>query len=151
MRYLLLCIVLTGCLQQAPLHAQRAPGSTGIGVQAGQPGGFTVKTYGISPWAGVISLGTNFRDQTVFHGHLLRERALPESPLWIFWGPSLFAGLRSLDARSRVVAGAGMRVGLNYYTERIEVYLHASPRTEALPALAIRIGGSVGLRYYLRF
>jgi len=150
MRYLL-CTLLLGGLLLYPLHAQRAPGSVGVGAQAGQPGGFTVKTYGSAPWAGVVSLDTNFRDQTVFHGHLLRERPLPEAPLWMFWGPSLFMGLRSLDTRSRVVTGAGVRLGLNYYTERIEVYLHASPRAEVLPALDLVIGGSVGLRYYLRF
>lgn len=152
----LLCIVLlvgslVGGVLHAPVYAQRAPGSVGIGAQAGQPGGFTAKTYGRAPWAGVFSLGTNFRDQTVAHVHLLRERPLPESALWVFWGPSLFLGLRSLDTRSRVVTGVGARVGLNFYTERIEVYLHASPRAEGLPAPDVRIGGSVGLRYYLRF
>mgnify|MGYP006275112277 FL=1 len=155
MRYLLCILLAAGGLASgvlhAPLHAQRAPGSIGGGAQAGQPGGFTVKTYGPEPWAGVFSLGTNFRDQTVAHVHLLRERDLPESALWMFWGPSLFLGLRSLDTRSRVVAGAGARIGLNFYTERIEVYLHASPRAEGLPAPDVRIGGSVGLRYYLRF
>jgi hypothetical protein len=155
MRYLLCILLVAGGLVSGvlvtSLHAQRAPGSIGVGTQAGQPGGFTVKTYGRAPWAGVFSLGTNFRDQTVAHVHLLRERDLPESALWVFWGPSLFLGLRSLDTRSRVVAGAGARVGLNFYTERIEVYLHASPRAEGLPAPDIRIGGSVGLRYYLRF
>lgn len=155
MRYLICIVLVAGGLVSgvlhAPLHAQRAPGSIGVGAQAGQPGGFTVKTYGAEPWAGVFSLGTNLRDQTVAHVHLLRERPLPESSLWMFWGPSLFLGLRSLDARSRVVTGAGARIGLNYYTERIEVYLHASPRAEALPELDLVIGGSVGLRYYLRF
>ncbi|MGM0706371.1 MAG: hypothetical protein ACQETP_10665 [Bacteroidota bacterium] len=80
----LLCIVLlvgslVGGVLHAPVYAQRAPGSVGIGAQAGQPGGFTAKTYGRAPWAGVFSLGTNFRDQTVAHAHLLREHPLPES------------------------------------------------------------------------
>lgn len=154
MRYVL-CLLLVGGLLLAlgppALWAQRAPGAVGIGGQAGQPGGFTVKTYRATPWASVFSFGTNFRDQTVVHAHLLRERPLPESPLWAFVGPSLSIGLRSLDARTHIVAGAGARAGVNFYTERIEVYLHASPRVEALPMLDLRMGGSVGLRYYLRF
>ncbi|MES3629395.1 MAG: hypothetical protein PPP56_04435 [Longimonas sp.] len=153
MRIFLMTLLLGSSLAflAAPLLAQRAPGAIGIGAQAGQPGGFTAKTYVPGLWAGVLSLDTNFRDQTVFHGHLLRERPLPEAPLWWFIGPSAFAGLRDLDARSRVVTGLGARVGLNFYTERIEIYLHASPRIEALPSLQPVLGGSVGLRYYIRF
>ncbi len=143
-------LLIGGLLDAAPAEAQRDTGSFGVGGQVGQPGGFTAKVYSARPWAGVLSVGTNFRDQTVLHGHVLQEHPLPESPLWVFAGPSAFLGLRSLDTRSRVVTGAGARVGLNFYRNRFEVYLHASPRFEVLPEVGLQLGTSAGLRYYFK-
>lgn len=153
MRSFLLCLVFVGLLigglvAPLPADAQRTTGAFGVGGQVGKPGGFTAKVYSVRPWAGVLSLDTNFRDQTVVHGHVVQEHPLPESPLWIFAGPSVFMGLRSLDTRSRVVTGAGARVGLNFYRNRFEVYLHTSPRIEMLPEVALQWGTSAGLRYY---
>lgn len=123
----------------------------GLGVQAGRPGGATVKLYRPGPIAydGVIT--TDADDVVTAYVHRLWERPLPDSPLHLYLGPGLTVGTERLGQSPRLHGGTSAEVGLNFYAERFEVFLHVTPTLQFFPNTEARLDGSVGLRYYVRF
>jgi hypothetical protein len=142
-------LVLAGLLAPGAC-AQREPGSWTVGPQVGRPGGLTAKLYRTAPTAydGVATVdGDDFARLSL---HRLRERPLPDSLVHVYYGPGVLVEARRLDASPDVDVGVGGKVGLNFYAERFEVFLHVTPTLRLRPAPVPGLGGSVGLRYDLR-
>lgn len=129
--------------------AQRQVGAFGAGGQAGLPGGATVKLYRDDSVAYDILFNTDLDDRFVLFAHRLWEEPIPQSPLWIYAGPGLVVGAENLSAEPVSVLGVSGLAGLNFYAERFEVFLQVMPRLQVHPSVRPRLGGSVGLRYYL--
>ncbi|WP_233993893.1 RNA polymerase subunit sigma-54 [Salinibacter altiplanensis] len=149
MGFLVLLIATIG--GPTPSVAQRQPGALGTGFQVGRPGGLALKWYRSSPTAydGIIS--TDGEDFIVGRLHRLWERPVPNSPLHLFVGPGLLVGPSRLAQSPRLRLGLSGEVGLNFYAERFEVFLHVTPTLRFLPSTHVTVDGNVGLRYYLRF
>lgn len=130
--------------------AQRTSGTFNLGPQVGQPAGLTVKVYR-SPGTAYSGLFTTDGDDFAsLHLHRLHERPLPDSLVYLYYGPGLFLGGKSLDEDLPVaILGVSAQMGLNFYADRFEVFVHATPKIELRPDLRLGLGGSVGLRYVL--
>lgn len=139
-------------------RAQRSPGNVTTGLQVGSPGGATVKVYrdGHTAYSGLFT--TDGDDFTTLFVHRVQERPLPDSLLHGFIGPGGFVGVRYLPDAPVPEIGISALVGLNFYSERFEVFLNLTPTLRLFPksdgarifTLRPNIGGSVGLRYHLR-
>ncbi|MCS4197679.1 hypothetical protein GGP46_002534 [Salinibacter ruber] len=150
-RALALMLVLALLIATAsPAVAQRQPGALGAGFQVGRPGGLALKWYRSSPVAydGIVS--TDGDDFVVGRVHRLWERPLPDSPLHLFAGPGVVVGPSRLAQSPRLRLGLSGEVGLNFYAERFEVFLHVTPVLRFLPNTQASIDANAGLRYYLR-
>ena len=134
-----------------PALAQRQPGARGAGFQVGRPGGLALKWYRSSPAVYDGILTTDGDDFVVGHVHRLWERPIPDSPLHLFAGPGVMIGPSRLARTPRLRLGLSGEVGLNFYAERFEVFLHVTPVLRFLPNTDVAIDGNAGLRYYLRF
>jgi hypothetical protein len=145
-----LLAILVGLLLPPSALAQRGPGSTGTGVQIGDPGGLTLKWYRSAPIAYDAVISTDGDDFVVAHAHRLWEQPLPESPLHVYVGPGILAGAEKLSAPLQLRLGASAEAGLNFYAERFEVFLHVTPTLQFLPDRDVGVDGIVGLRYYFR-
>lgn len=142
-----LCVLLGVMVSDA--HAQRQVGAFGAGAQAGLPGGASLKLYRSNFVVYGILLNTDLDDRILVYTHRLWERPIPDSPLWIYVGPGLVTGGERLQTDPEVVSGASTLAGLNFYTGRFEVFLEVMPRLRVTPEVTPRLGGSVGLRYYI--
>jgi hypothetical protein len=142
-------LLVLGGLLTTPVLAQRDPGSTTLGVQVGQPGGVTVKVYRSSPIVYDAVVTGDGDDFLRLYLHRLWERPLPEPPMHVYYGPGLLVGGQRTSTTLRPELGLSSIIGLNFYAERFEVFLHASPVLQLHPALDPTLGGSVGLRYDL--
>ena len=142
-----LCVLLGVMVSDA--LAQRQVGAFGAGAQAGLPGGASLKLYRSNFVAYGILINTDLDDCALVYTHRLWERPIPDSPLWIYLGPGLVAGGERLQEDPEVVLGVSTLAGLNFYTDRFEVFLEVTPRLRITPTVTPRLGGSVGLRYYV--
>lgn len=129
--------------------AQRQVGAFGAGAQAGLPGGFSLKLYRRGSVAYDVLGNTDLDDRLVVYTHRVWERPIPNSPLWWYAGPGLLAGAQRLSDVPIGVIGASSIAGFNFYAERFEVFVQVLPRLQVRPEIEPRLGGSVGLRYYL--
>jgi len=149
----LLCVIGVvlglGMLLPASVAAQRESGTVGVGFQVGRPGGLSLKLYRPAPVAYDIVLSTDADDYVTSHLHRLRERSLPDSPLHYYAGPGLIVGFEGLSPFREVRLGLSGEVGLNFYAERFEVFLHVTPTLRFLPDTRVGLDGNVGLRYSL--
>jgi hypothetical protein len=136
-------------LWAGPVLAQRAPGSAGVGLKVGRPGGFTAKLYRPAPIAYDVSVATDGDDYVSLYLHRLWERPLPQSPLHLYIGPGLLLGTTDLPTTPAPALGLSAKSGLNFYADRFEVFLHAQPTLTVTPDVDPALGWSVGLRYYL--
>ncbi|PEN13913.1 RNA polymerase subunit sigma-54 [Longibacter salinarum] len=128
--------------------AQRQIGALGVGGQAGLPGGASVKLYREDSIAYDLLVSTDLDDRAVLYLHRVWEQPIPESPLWIYFGPGLIGGAEQLTTEPAPILGVSSIGGLNFYAEHFEVFLQIIPRFQVQPDVKPRIGGSVGLRYY---
>ena len=145
-----LLIVLT--LLLAPIGneatAQRAKGAFGIGAQAGTPTGLTLKYYARSDM-GLVFLGSWSLDRfLLFSIHTTYEYPIPDSPLRFFIGPGLDIGREGDEDNSDIRYGITVMPGLNFFTEKFEVFLQALPGIKFNKSSEFTLGGSVGLRYF---
>lgn len=132
-------------------RGQRTPGSLGVGLQVGRPGGPAIKWYRPGPIAydGVIT--TDLEDFLVGYVHRVWEPPVPNSPLHLYLGPGLMVGAERLAQSPQLRLGVSAEAGLNFYAERFEVFLHVTPTLRFFPNTGVFLDGNVGLRYYLRF
>lgn len=129
--------------------AQNPAGRVGVGGQLGEPSGITVKLYQRSGFAYEILAAWDLGDFFFLNAHALYERAIPDSPLRYYVGPGILAGVREGNAdESDFVVGISGEVGVNFFVERYEVFLHLTPRLGVIPDTQGDVGGGIGLRYY---
>lgn len=132
-----------------PVQAQREPGSLTVGAQVGRTGGLSLKLYASPPYTYQALLtfdGDDFARMALFR---MWERPLPNSPVHVYYGPGLRLGGRDLTSGPSTVMDVLGAVGLNFYAERFEVFLHVTPTLRLQPDLTPHLGGGVGLRYDL--
>jgi hypothetical protein len=142
-------LVLGGLLPYTiPAHAQREPGSLTVGAQAGRTSGLTIKLYQ-RPNTAYEALLTFDDDFAQFGLFRLRERPVPDSLVHAFYGPGVLVGERELTTGPTPEFAVGAKVGINFYAERFEVFVHVTPATRVYPDLAPAIEGGFGLRYDL--
>jgi len=141
--------LLLAALSAPSASGQRAPGSWTIGPQVGRPGGLTAKHYRASPIAYDALLTVDGDDFVRGAAHRVWERPLPDSLVHVFYGPGLSVTGRELDLDPTYRVGVGGKLGLNFYAERFEVFLHVTPILRFRPRPTLRLGGGVGLRYSL--
>lgn len=133
-----------------PVFAQREPGAAGAGLQVGHPSGLAVKVYQsrVVAYDGIVTTDADQFVATRFHR--LWESPLPDSPLHFYFGPGITVGTERLDQAPRMRFGLSAEAGLNFYSERFEVFLHVTPSFRFFPVTKAFLDGNVGLRYYLR-
>jgi len=144
-----LLVSLLALLLCLPAQAQREPGSLTIGAQVGRTGGLSLKLYASPPHAYQALFtfdGDDFARLSMFR---LWERPLPDSLVYVYYGPGLRLGGRELTSGPSTVVDLLGTVGLNFYAERFEVFLHVTPALRLQPDLTPHLGGGVGLRYDL--
>ncbi|MFB6271277.1 MAG: RNA polymerase subunit sigma-54 [Salinibacter sp.] len=150
--YLLAFVLIVGVSLLLPpsSSAQRQSGDVGVGFQVGRPGGLALKWYrpGTIGYDAIIGIGGD--DFVTASIHRLWERPLPDSPLHYYVGPGLIVGPEGLSQTPPLHLGLSAELGLNFYAERFEVFLHVTPTLRFLPDTRVGIDGNVGLRYYLR-
>lgn len=130
-------------------HSQSPPGSAGIGGQLGEPSGISFKLYQQPGFAYEILGAWDLDDFFFLNGHALYERAIPDSPLRYYLGPGVLLGIREDGTdESDFVVGISGEVGVNFFVERYEVFLHLTPRLGVIPDTEGDVGGGIGLRYY---
>lgn len=142
----------------ADYEQHRPPSRVGLGGQVGDPSGLTLKVYrrqvareGILRAADAYSfLAAWDLDQFFyFNTHAVHEQPLEDSPLNYYIGPGLIVGFRDRTNRDgEFVAGVSGDFGLNFFTERFEVFLGLTPWFRIIPDPGLYLGGGVGLRYY---
>lgn len=134
------------------------PSRVGLGIQVGDPSGISLKVYRRSATRKGI-LGTvdaysflaawNLDSFFYLNAHALKENGLEDSPLNYYIGPGLIAGFRDNSARDNdFVAGISVEGGVNFFTERFEVFLGLTPWFRVIPDPDLYLGGGVGLRFY---
>jgi hypothetical protein len=132
-----------------PVQAQREPGSLTIGAQAGRTSGVTAKLYR-RPTTAYETLLTFDGDGLIQLGVFrVRERPVPDSMVHAYYGPGVLVGERELTTGPTPQFAVGGKVGINFYAERFEVFIHITPATRVHPDLTPIIGGGFGLRYDL--
>ncbi len=133
------------------------PGRVGLGLQVGDPTGFSLKVYrrsstrkGILGTVDAYTMLAAWNLDSFFYldAHALKENGLEDSPLNYFIGPGVIVGVREWRDDTELVAGVSVEGGLNFFTEHFEVYLGLTPWFRFIPDLSLRIGGGVGLRFY---
>lgn len=153
-RQAVILLVLIILLSAVDSLAQDRDKKLGIGGLVGRTNGITMKLYLSSTiqagrftdlTAVDINASWNLGDFFFWNGHLLRERAIPDSPLHYFIGPGFAFGYDS----GRLFWGPSAVLGVYFDRERFEVFMHVAPRLLILPDVHGELGSSVGLRYYL--
>lgn len=127
----------------------RSPGTLGVGLQVGQPGGLGLKWYRPSPIAYTAVLTTDGDDYLHLIVNRLWESPLRNSPLGVYVGPGLLIGATDFQQDGALALGINGTAGLNFYVEPFEVFLQVTPRFHFLPNRRDDLGSSVGLRLYL--
>ncbi|PQJ35524.1 hypothetical protein BSZ35_13735 [Salinibacter sp. 10B] len=145
----LFVLLLLGAAIPLKSHAQREPGSVTIGFEIGHLGGATAKLYRPDGVSYSTLLTTDGDDFAALYLHRLWERPVSDSLVHIYYGPGLYGRGQQLDVTPTVETGVSGQIGLNFYNERFEVFLHATPILRLHPSLTPRLAGSVGLRYDL--
>lgn len=141
------------CALSLPAQAQRAPGAAGLGVQAGEPSGVTVKLYNPDRPSYDFLAAWSFTDDFFFlNAHALFESRLPaediEQPVQWYIGPGAYIGI-SDDEGSETGLGVSGTIGLDILlADHFELYLQATPRFELVRETEPHLGGGLGLRYY---
>ncbi|MFK7845781.1 MAG: hypothetical protein AB8G77_10795 [Rhodothermales bacterium] len=133
-----------------PAQAQigKSTGAIGIGAQAGAPTGLTLKYYARKD-IGVVFLGSwSLERFLLFSMHVTYEYPIPDSPLRFFIGPGLEIGREGDEETSDIRISTTLMPGLNFFTEKFEVFLQALPGVKLIPESKITLGGAVGLRYF---
>lgn len=121
-----------------------------LGVLVGRISGFTLKMkfldveerfHNTTPSVDV-NLTTNFDDNVLWSAHILRELYLQESPLKLFIGPGLTAGV----GRQKAFWGVSGTIGFLFTKGPYEVFLQGMPRLYLMPDMDGRIEAATGIR-----
>lgn len=152
-RTLLAALFIVGlCASPLSAQAQRAPGAAGLGVQAGEPSGITLKLYNPNQPSYDFLAAWSFDDFFFLNVHALFESRLSaenvEQPVQWYIGPGAYIGV-SDDEGSEAGLGVSGTIGLDILlADHFELYLQATPRFELVRETEPNLGGGIGLRYY---
>jgi hypothetical protein len=152
-RLALVALFVAGLLLAAqPAQAQRTSGAAGLGVQAGEPSGITLKVYNANRPSYDFLAAWSFDDFLFLNAHVLFEQPLAienvEQPVQWYIGPGAYVGIYD-DASSEAGLGVSGTIGLDIlFADHFEVYLQATPRFELVRETEPYIGGGLGFRYY---
>jgi hypothetical protein len=140
------------CIGALPAQAQRTSGAAGLGVQAGEPSGLTLKIYNAESPSYDFLAAWSFDNFLFLNAHALFEQPLAvenvEEPVQWFIGPGAYVGIYD-DTGSEAGLGISGTVGLDILlAEQFELYIQATPRFELVRETEPDIGGGIGLRYY---
>jgi hypothetical protein len=135
-----------------PAQAQRAPGAAGLGIQAGEPSGITLKIYNPDRPSYDFLAAWSFDNFFFLNAHVLFEQPLSpedvEQPVQWFIGPGAYIGIDE-DGDSEAGLGVSGTIGLDILlADHFELYIQATPRFELIRETEPDIGGGLGLRYY---
>jgi hypothetical protein len=134
-----------------PCFAQRADGDIGIGFQAGQPTGLSIKIYKANGLSPEILAAWDLDDFFFLNvtGHI-EHHLNTEQTIHFFYGPGVFLGIR--DRRNEldddVNAGFSMSAGFDVLIEKLEIFIQATPRLFLIDRTEFDMGGGIGARYY---
>lgn len=147
---LLFFVFFMGTLCASSSAAQEPAGDLGIGAQIGDPSGVTLKLYQ-QPGLAYDFLAAWDLDRFFFlNVHALHERTIPDSPLHYYLGPGAVAGFQDgPNGDNELVIGVSGQFGVDFFVEQFEVFLQLTPRLNVIPDTHGRIGGGIGLRYYI--
>ena len=145
-------VVLFACSLLLPDNARaqlgKYAGVIGVGAQVGTPTGLTLKYYASQDF-GLVFLGSWSLDRfLLFSMHMTYEYPIPDSPLRFFFGPGLEIGREGNEDTSDIRVSATIMPGLNFFTEKFEVFLQGLPGMKFIPEVKFTLGGAVGLRYF---
>lgn len=138
------------------LHAQRSPGSVGIGAQFGQPTGLSLKVYNPNGLSADVLMAWDLNDFFFVNLHGLVERHIDsEGRFHYFVGPGVFAGIRDsnneiLESNNDFAAGISGNFGLNVLLGQVEIYGQVTPRLELIDKTSSDVGGGLGIRFYFK-
>ncbi len=145
---LLFIACLLGSTGEAVAQTNRLVGAIGVGAQAGTPTGLTLKYYPRKD-IGVIFLGSwSLERFLLFSMHGTYEYPIPDSPLRFFFGPGFDVGREGNETASDIRLSITVMPGLNFFTEKFEVFLQGMPGLKLKPDQQLTLGGAVGLRYF---
>jgi len=135
-----------------PAQAQRASGAAGLGVQAGEPSGVTLKIYNPNRPSYDFLAAWSFDGFLFLNAHALFERPLSaenvDQPLQWYIGPGAYVGIDD-DGGSEAGLGVSGTIGVDILlNDHFELYVQATPRFELVRETEPRMGGGLGLRYY---
>ena len=153
LRDTILAVLFLGlCAGTLPAQAQRTSGAAGLGVQAGEPSGVTLKIYNADGPSYDILAAWSFDNFLFLNAHALFEQPLAvenvEQPVHWFVGPGAYIGIYD-DGGSEAGIGISGTIGLDILlAEQFELYIQATPRFELVRETEPDIGGGLGLRYY---
>ena len=135
-----------------PAQAQRAPGAAGLGVQAGEPSGVTLKIYNPERPSYDFLAAWSFENFFFLNAHVLFEHPISaeniDQPVQWFIGPGAYIGIDD-NGESEAGFGVSGTIGLDILlSDHFELYVQATPRFELVRETEPDIGGGLGLRYY---
>ena len=129
-------------------QTKTSKGRIGIGAQVGDPTGMTLKIYQRKDLAYHVLAAWNLDDFFSINAHLAFEHPITDSPLRYFLGPGLLLGWEKRAKDTELRAGISVLAGLNFFMEKFEVFLAATPNLRLVPNTVATVGGAVGLRYF---
>lgn len=148
------------CATSLPAQAQRAPGAAGLGLQAGEPSGITLKVYNPERPSYDFLAAWSFDNFFFLNAHMLFEHPISvediEQPIQWYIGPGAYIGIHENEdpeadqnRGSEIGLGVSGTIGLDILlANHFELYIQATPRFELVRETEPDIGGGIGLRYY---
>jgi len=133
-------------------EAQRAPGEVGLGVQIGEPTGFTVKIY--HPTTSLDFLAA----WDINHYFFLNIHAIYDThfnnaqTIHFFYGPGGYIRVwdRSRqDLDDEIELGVSGNFGLDFLIRKFEIFAQVTPRLSLIQSTNFDMGGGIGFRFYL--
>ena len=132
----------------AKAQSNKSNGSLGVGAQAGTPTGLTLKYY-VQKDISTVFLGSwSLERFLLFSMHVTYEYPIPDSPLRFFIGPGIEIGRIGDEESSDIRFSATLLPGINFFTQKFEVFLQGLPGLDLVPKRRFTIGGAVGIRYF---
>ncbi len=139
--------------------AQGAPGTFGVGIHLGDPSGLSFKiahagrgvgaSWGVSAYDLLLSWKTRGADEFFIGSHLLFDYPVADPPISFYYGPGLFLQTRQRTQRDDDLwLGVSGNFGIDYFIDRLELYVQITPRLSVVPDTQAEVGGGFGARFF---
>lgn len=152
MRRLIVLVLLTA-VPLAVWAARGGHGSTGIGLQLGEPTALSAKFWVGSRNAIDAALGWNlvankFTFQAGYLWHFPQAVSSGSFALYVGVGGIIGGGSNRNTGEGEALAGVRVPLGLEYIYRAFGFYAQLDPRVNLLPGIGLGLGGGIGFRYY---